>query len=131
MALSTSPIPKPSRKITTDGIATMLADPLVLSECDKDLPAGETGPLLRGLSVDSHGGVYGVATGCHCVAKVAPGGRVSTVLKAARPWSPTGVAVHGVEIYGDCSEESEILGSPGGAAVNSQGVSPWDVRMWK
>jgi sugar lactone lactonase YvrE len=91
--------PKAVQRITTDGTATMLADPLVLSDCDKDLPAGEAGPLLRGLAVDSRGGVYVAATGCRCVAKVTPDGQVSTVLKAERPWSPTGVAVHGEDVY--------------------------------
>ena len=49
--------------------------------------------------MNSHGVVYAAATGCHCVAKVTPDGQVSTVLKAQRPWSPTGVAVHGEDVY--------------------------------
>jgi sugar lactone lactonase YvrE len=91
--------PRAVQRITMDGKATMLADSLVLSECDADLPPGETGPFLRGLAVDSRGGVYVAATGCRCVARVTPDGQVSTVLKAERPWSPTGVAVHGEDIY--------------------------------
>jgi hypothetical protein len=43
--------------------------------------------------------VYAAATGCHRVVKVTPDGRVSTVLKAERPWSPTGVAVRGDDVY--------------------------------
>jgi hypothetical protein len=31
--------------------------------------------------------------------KIAPDGRVESVLKAERPWSPTGVAVHGGNVY--------------------------------
>ena len=39
------------------------------------------------------------ATGCHCVVRLTPGGKVETVLKAERPWSPTGVAVFGEDVY--------------------------------
>src|SRR5262249_58046933 len=35
----------------------------------------------------------------HCVVKVTPEGKVETVLKAERPWSPTGVAVFGEDVY--------------------------------
>jgi hypothetical protein len=31
--------------------------------------------------------------------RVAPDGKVETVLKAERPWSPTGVAVSGADVY--------------------------------
>jgi sugar lactone lactonase YvrE len=91
--------PKAIQKITMDGRVTTLADPVVVSDCEKDVPAGEAEPFLRGLAVDSHGVVYVAATGCRCVVKVTPDGRVSTVLKAQRPWSPTGVAVRGGDIY--------------------------------
>ena len=43
--------------------------------------------------------VYAAAAGCHCVVKIAPGGKVETVLTAERPWSPTGVAVHAAGTY--------------------------------
>jgi hypothetical protein len=43
--------------------------------------------------------VFATATGCRCVVKVTPDGQVSSVLKAERPWSPTGVAVHGEDVY--------------------------------
>ena len=56
-------------------------------------------PFLRGLAVDSRGTVYAAATGCRCVVRVTPDGKVGVILKAERPWSPTGVAVHGNDIY--------------------------------
>jgi hypothetical protein len=43
--------------------------------------------------------VYAAATSCHCVIKITPGGKVETVLKAERPWSPTGVATQGRDVY--------------------------------
>jgi hypothetical protein len=91
--------PKAIQRITLDGRVTTLADPVVVSDCDKDVPPGEAEPFLRGLAVNSDGVVYAAATGCHCVVKVTPDGRVSTVLKAERPWSPTGVAVRGEDVY--------------------------------
>jgi sugar lactone lactonase YvrE len=91
--------PKAIQRITLDGKVTMLADPVVVSDCDKDVPPGDTEPSLRGLAVDPQGIVYAAATGCHCVVKIAPDGRVSTILKAERPWSPTSVAVGGEYIY--------------------------------
>jgi sugar lactone lactonase YvrE len=56
-------------------------------------------PALRGLAVDAEGTVYAAATGCHRVVRITRDGRVEVVLKAERPWSPTGVAVHGGDIY--------------------------------
>ena len=43
--------------------------------------------------------MYAAANGCRCVVKVTPEGKVETVLKAERPWSPTGVAVFGEDVY--------------------------------
>jgi hypothetical protein len=43
--------------------------------------------------------VYAAATGCHRVVKITADGKVETVLKAERPWSPTGVAVSGEDVY--------------------------------
>ena len=39
------------------------------------------------------------ATSCHCVLKITSEGKIKTVLKAERPWSPTGVAVWNGNIY--------------------------------
>lgn len=56
-------------------------------------------PFLRGLAVDGRGTVYAAATGCRCVVKIKADGKVETVLKAERPWSPTGIALQGEAIY--------------------------------
>jgi sugar lactone lactonase YvrE len=91
--------PKAVVRITTDGRSTILANPVLVNDCDKDVPTGEEEPFLRGLAVDARGTVYVAATGCRCVVKIAPDGKVSTVLKAEPPWSPSGVAVHGDDVY--------------------------------
>src|SRR5262249_22793917 len=82
-------------KVKPDGTFTTLADLTQLKGCDKDAPTS----LLRGLDVDAQGTVYVAATGCRGVVKITAAGQVETVLKAERPWSPTGVAVRGSDVY--------------------------------
>ena len=43
--------------------------------------------------------MFAAATGCRGVVKISPDGKVSTVLKANPPWSPTGVAIYGDDIF--------------------------------
>jgi sugar lactone lactonase YvrE len=89
-------------KIGADGTASTLVHPVAVADCDQDFPEGNPNfplPALRGLAVDTEGTVYAAATGCHRVVKIARDGKVEVVLKAERPWSPTGVAVHGDDVY--------------------------------
>jgi hypothetical protein len=90
-------------KITPDGQVTTLAHPVLVSDCDEDpadhKEANRGIPLLRGIDVDSGGTIYTAATSCHCLLKIAPDGKIKTILKAERPWSPTGVAVWNGNIY--------------------------------
>ena len=81
------------------GSFSTLAHPVVVKECDEELPDNNASPYLRGLAVDSGGTVYAAATGCHGVVKISPDGKVETVLKAERPWTPTGVALFGGDVY--------------------------------
>ena len=82
-------------KLQTNGIFTTLASCSTVKDCDSDAPT----PFLRGLDVDENGVVYVAATGCRCVVTISPSGKVETILKAERPWSPTGVAVRDGNIY--------------------------------
>ncbi len=81
---------------------TMVVQHVVVKDCDAD-PADHKPsnrlPYLRGLAVDAGGTVYAAATSCHRLLKITPDGKIETVLKAERPWSPTGVAVHGGDVY--------------------------------
>ena len=90
-------------KLNGDGSIAKIVHPVVVRDCDSDpadhSPANASSPLLRGLSVDSRGNVYVAATSCHRVLKITPDGRVTSILKAERPWSPTGVAVRGEDVY--------------------------------
>jgi sugar lactone lactonase YvrE len=81
-----------------DGTVRTLIHPIKISDCDDDPPDGRaelSGPCLRGLAVDAKGNVYAAAQGCHRVLKITPDGKASVILKADRPWSPTGVALGG------------------------------------
>jgi hypothetical protein len=84
-------------KVKMDGTFTTLVSPVVVKDCDEE--SKDRNPYLRGLAVDARGTVYAAANGCHCVVKITPDGKVATVLKAERPWSPTGVAVFGEDVY--------------------------------
>ena len=90
-------------KVAMDGKITILLHPVPVKDCDEDpadhREANRGIPLLRGIDVDSSGTVYAAATSCHCVVKFEQDKRLSTVLKAERPWSPTGVAIRNGSIY--------------------------------
>jgi len=89
-------------KMQRDGTISTLVDPIRLEGCDVDYPDNNTNnalPFLRGLAVDKQGTVFAAGTACHCLVKITPAGRVEPVLKAQRPWSPTGVAEHDGDVY--------------------------------
>jgi hypothetical protein len=90
-------------KIAPDGKVRTLMHPVSISDCDED-PADHREnnrgkPFLRGIAVDSVGTIYAAATSCHCVIKITSDGKVKTILKSERPWTPTGVAVRDGNIY--------------------------------
>src|SRR5262245_51125026 len=89
-------------KVKADGTFTKVAEKVEVKDCDEDFPDNNPKfpmPALRGLAVDAKGTVYAAATGCHRVVKITADGKVETVLKSERPWSPTGVAVSGKDVY--------------------------------
>jgi sugar lactone lactonase YvrE len=87
------------RKITMDGKVTTIASGF-LGKSNTNVPPPETDAgYCRGLAVDSLGNVYVAATGSRRVLKITPQGKVSTILEATSPWSPTGVAVFHSEVY--------------------------------
>src|SRR4029077_11807227 len=91
-------------KVKMDGTVTTLVHPVVVRDCDDDLAKDSRtrffhSPYLRGLDVTEDGTVYAAVTGCRCVVKITPEGKGETVLKAARPWAPTGVAVRANVVF--------------------------------
>ena len=90
-------------KITMDGKITSLVHPVVAIDCDEDPAdhneANRGKPLLRGIAIDSSGTIYVPPTSCHCLFEVTTDGKVKTILRAERPWSPTGVGLRNGDIY--------------------------------
>lgn len=90
-------------KLEHDGSIAQIVQPLVVADCDRDPadhnPANASSPFFRGIAIDSSGNVYLAATSCHRVLKVEPGGKVSTILRSERPWSPTGIVLNGQNVY--------------------------------
>jgi hypothetical protein len=91
-------------KVKMDGTVTKFVHPVVVKDCDDDLAKDSRtrafhSPYLRGLDVTDEGTVYAAVTGCRCVVKITPDGKVETVLKAEKPWTPTGVAVRGKDVF--------------------------------
>jgi hypothetical protein len=89
-------------KVRGDGTFSALVDPIRLEGCDVDYPDNNPNnllPFLRGLAADKQGTVFAAGTACHCVVKVTPNGKAEPILKAERPWSPTGIAVHDGDVY--------------------------------
>ena len=91
-------------KVEMDGTATTLVHPIVVKDCDDDVGDDARSPFfhrpyLRGLAVTPDGMMYGAVTGRRCVIKITPNGKVETLLKAERPWTPTGIATHDGAVY--------------------------------
>jgi hypothetical protein len=91
-------------KVKLDGKVTTFLHPVVVKDRDDDFAKSSRSrafhsPYLRGLTVTSDGTIYAAVTGCRCVIKITPKGKVETVLKAEKPWTPTGVAAHGKNIF--------------------------------
>ncbi len=88
------------RKIDARGVVTTVAGDLSVTGC-VSIPGmdPDDGPYLRGLDVDAEGSVYVAAAGCGAVLKIAADGKVTVVLRSSSPWSPTGVAVSGKDLY--------------------------------
>jgi len=89
-------------KVSADGVMTTFLNPVLAKDCDPDpadhIPSNPL-PFVRGLAISTNGTLYAAGTSCHCVLKVTSDGHVKTVLKAERPWSPTGVALYGEDLY--------------------------------
>jgi sugar lactone lactonase YvrE len=86
--------------INLDGQIRKIAEGFV----QEKVPDGEEHPdvrpqYCRGMAVDDDGNVYIAVTGSRYVMKVTPRGEGSVVLRAKRPWSPTGVDVRDGVVY--------------------------------
>lgn len=91
---------KAVRRISPRGELTTVVENVTLPGCDS-VPGVEAdfGPYFRGLDVDEQGTIYVAATGCRAVVKITADKKITTVLQASSPWSPTGVAISGNDLY--------------------------------
>jgi hypothetical protein len=88
------------RRINMKGSVSTVIEGIALSGC-ASIPGTESGArsYLRGLAVDAQGTVYVAASGCGRVLKITPDRQVSTVIQLQSPWSPTGIALFGSDLY--------------------------------
>ena len=89
-------------KVYLRGSVAVIKHPLMVPGCDVDFADHKPGnklPFVRGVAVLSDGTIFAAATSCHAVVRVSPSGNVETILRAERPWSPTGIALHGRDLY--------------------------------
>lgn len=84
--------------ITLSGEITPFINPVVVNDCNLNVSA-HVAPFLTGLTLDSSGNMYVAASGCGCVLKITSDKKVSIVLKAQKPWAPTGIALNDGTIY--------------------------------
>jgi sugar lactone lactonase YvrE len=87
-------------RVTSEGEVTTVVADVTISDC-ASVPGAEPelGPYLRGLDVDAHGTIYVAAAGCGAVIKITTDKKITTILRASGPWSPTAVAVSGTDLY--------------------------------
>lgn len=87
------------RKIGRNGNVSTFRDSIRAPDCASPLAGAPELPYLRGLAVAEDGTVYAAANGCRTVIAIPAEGAIRTVLKAEPPWSPTGVAISGRDVF--------------------------------
>jgi sugar lactone lactonase YvrE len=86
------------RRITNDGRISTVATVRALVR-GPSIPGTDLHPYLRGLAVDGRGAMYVADNGDARVLKITPDGSITTLLQLQSPWSPTGVALFGRDLY--------------------------------
>lgn len=87
------------RKIDRRGRVSNVAVDIAVPGCASIPGITSEGPYLRGLAMVADGNVYVAASGCAAVLRVDPKGRVTPILRASPPWSPTAIATHARDVY--------------------------------
>jgi sugar lactone lactonase YvrE len=88
------------RRVTLDGeVRTIVRDADALKPAASWRLFGGMGGHLFGLALDEELNIYVANVGGGQVAKVAPDGKVNTLVKSESGWAPTGVTVAGKELY--------------------------------
>jgi DNA-binding beta-propeller fold protein YncE len=88
------------RRVTASGQVSTAATNISLTGCALIPGTGVgDGAFLRGLEVDTRGAMYVAASGCGAVLKITPDGRVTKLVQLTSPWTPTGIALFGGDVY--------------------------------
>ncbi len=82
------------RRISKEGRVSTVVQNIPRAQC-----ASQEHPLLRGLAVNAGGTIYVAASGCRSVLTITPAGQVTILFQVASPWTPTGVALFGNDVY--------------------------------
>jgi sugar lactone lactonase YvrE len=86
------------RRITAEGQISIVARVHALRR-GPSIPGTNQHPYLRGLAVDARGVMYVADNGDARVLKITPEGEMTTLVQLKSPWSPTGVALFGRDVY--------------------------------
>jgi hypothetical protein len=87
------------RMIDRNGVVSAVREGIEAPDCVSPLSDAPKLPYLRGLAVAPDRTIYAAANGCRSVIAIPVSGPVRTILKTDAPWSPTGVALRGNDIY--------------------------------
>ena len=85
------------RRITSRGVRTVVRVPAPAGA--PSIPGTAQHPYLREFAVDARGNLYVADNGDARVLKITPNGKIITLVQTQSPWSPTGVAVFGSDVY--------------------------------
>lgn len=86
------------RRITAEGKISIVATVRALVG-GPSIPGTNQHPYLRGLAVNGRGVMYAADNGDARVLKITPEGKITTLVQLQSPWSPTGVALFGSDVY--------------------------------
>lgn len=86
-------------KLTPDGAVSMLARDIPAEGAAGDHREAATSTRILGLAFDARGDVLAADHDGRRVIRITPRGEVSTLARAEQPWTPTGVAVRGDDIF--------------------------------
>jgi sugar lactone lactonase YvrE len=88
------------RRVSTTGQVSTVVENVDVAGCPS-MPGTGTrrDPLLRGLDVDANGTIYVAATGCGSVLRSPLQDELPVLPQVPNPWSATGVAVSGTDVY--------------------------------
>lgn len=89
------------RRVNRNGRVTTVAENISVPDYVRppSIEDDRVVPALRDLEVATDGTVYVAASACSALVRISPGGEVSVALRAESPWSPSGVAILGEDVY--------------------------------